>query len=299
LLKGSFVPDESQRELRQLTRYRTSLIRERTAEINRVQKTLEGANIKLAAVATDIMGKSPREMLEALLEGSKDAKQMAELAKGKLRHKKGELEKALVGRFGEHQRFLVARQLVHIDELDELIEEVDREVEKRMGPFEEAIERLDAIIGVGRRTAEVIVAELGTYMSRFPTAGHAASWAGMAPGNYESAGKRKSGKTRKGSPWLREALVEAAQAAGHSKGTYLSAQYHRLAGRRGKKKAAVAVGHSILVSVYHMLKQKTEYNELGGNYFDERSRAAVEHGLVRRLEKLGYKVTLEPAGLAA
>ena len=247
LLKGSFVPDQGQRELRELTRYRSSLVRERTAEINRLQKTLEGANIKLASVASEVTGVSGRAMLQELVAGNRDAKVMAQLAKGQLRNKIPQLERALVGRFGPHQSFLVARQLAHIDFLDQTVEQVSQEVAERMRPFEAELAALDTIPGVGPWSAEVIIAEIGTDMSRFPSAGHLASWAGMCPGNNESAGKRKSGKTRKGSKWLRVALTEAANAAGRGKGTYLSSQYHRLVARRGKKKAAIAVGHSILV----------------------------------------------------
>lgn len=294
LLKGSFVPDREQRELRELTRYRTSLVRERSAEVNRLQKTLEGANIKLASVATDIMGKSGRQMLEALVAGSTGAEAIADLAKGRLREKIPQLERALVGRFGAHQRFMIAQQLAHIDFLDETIERLNAEIKERMRPFEEELSRLEDIPGVGRRTAEIIVAEIGVDMGRFPTDSHIASWAGMCPGNNESAGKHHSGKTRKGNPWLRVALVEAAQAAGRSKNTYLAAQYHRLAARRGKKKAAVAVGHSILVVAYHLIKYKTTFHDLGGRYFDERDRQAVQRRLVHRLEGLGYKVSLEP-----
>ncbi len=295
LLRGSFVPERAQRELRELTRYRTSLIRERNSEVNRVQKTLEGANIKLGSVATDVMGKSSRQMLDALVAGSMDAAGMAELAKGKLRAKLPELEKALEGRVGEHQRFMLARQLAHIDFLDETIEQLDEEIQERMRPFEEQIERLDEIPGVGRRTAEVVVAEVGVDMERFPTERHLASWAGMCPGNHESAGKRQKGTTRKGNPWLRAALIEAAHAAGRKKDSYLSAQYRRLMTRRGKKKAAVAVGHSILVIAYSLLSRDTNYQDLGGEYFDERDRQAVEQRLIHRLEGLGYKVTLQPA----
>ncbi len=299
LLKGSFVPERPQRELRELTRYRASLVRERTAEVNRLQKTLEGANIKLASVASNVVGKSARQMLERLVEGSTDEKDMAQLAKGRLREKIPQLERALVGRFGAHQRFLVAQQLAHIDFLDESIERLSEEVAERVRPFAEATERLMTISGVSRRIAETLAAEIGIDMSRFPTDRHISSWAGMAPGNDESAGKRKSAKTRKGSPWLGSALVEAAQAAGRTKDTYLSAQYHRLAARRGAKKAVVAVGHTILVIAYHILKEGTTYRELGGRYFDERDRDAVERRLIHRLQGLGYKVTLEPMGSAA
>jgi transposase len=299
LLKPSFVPDRPQRELRELTRYRTTLVRERTAEVNRLQKTLEGANIKVAAVASDIMGKSAREMVEALVAGTTDPAALAQFARGRLREKLPALEQALRGRFGAHQRFLVAQQLGHIDYLDEVLARVSTEIAERLRPFEDELSRLETIPGVGRRGAEIILAEIGTDMSRFPTAAHLAAWAGLAPGNNESAGKRQSGKTRKGSPYLRTLLVEAGQAAGRTKATYLAAQYHRLAARRGKKRAAVAVGHTILVIIYHLLKRGTSYQELGGGYFDERDRQAVERRLIRRLEALGHKVTLEPSDPAA
>jgi transposase len=295
LLHGSFVPDRPQRESRELTRYRTSLVQERSAEVNRLQKTLEGANIKLGDVATDIMGLSSRQMLAALVSGETDAAAMAQLAQGRLRDKLPELERALAGRVGPHQRFLLARQLAHIDFLDAAIAEVSAQITERLRPFAPELQRLVTIPGVGRRTAEVLLAEIGTDMRRFPTPAHLASWAGMCPGNDESAGKRRSGKTRKGSPWLRSALIEAARAAGRSKQTYLAAQYHRLAARRGTKRAAVAVGHTILVIAYHLLSEDDIYRDLGDRYFDERDRQAVERRLVARLEGLGYTVALEPA----
>jgi transposase len=318
LLQGSVVPPRPQRELRELTRYRTALTAERTAEVNRLQKTLEGANSKLAAVATDTLGKSGRAMLEALVAGALPPEAMADLARGRLREKLPQLEQALTGRFGPHQRFLVARQLAHIDSLDALLADVSAEITARLHaadaavvpaetrssgtpedpparPFADALERLDTIPGVGQRTAEILIAELGLDLGRFPTPGHLASWAGMCPGNHESAGKRHSGRTRKGNRALRAALVEAAQAAGRSKRTYLGAQFRRLAARRGKKKAAVAVGHTILVIVYHLLTEGTSYQDLGPQYFDERDRQRVERRLVHRLEALGYTVALEPA----
>ena len=295
LLRGSFVPDRPQRELRELTRYRTSLVQERSAEVNRLQKTLEGANIKLGDVATDIMGLSSRQMLAALVGGETDAVVMAQLAQGRLRDKLPVLERALVGSIGTHQRFLLARQLAHIDFLDAAIAEVSGEITARLRPFEPALEQLATIPGVGRRTAEVLVAEIGPDLRRFPTPAHLASWAGMCPGNDESAGKRRSGKTRKGSPWLRSTLIEAARAAGRSKRTYLAAQYHRLAARRGTKRAAVAVGHTILVIAYHLLSEGGVYHDLGERYFDERDRHAVERRLIARLESLGYAVSLDPA----
>jgi transposase len=295
LLTGSFVPDRPQRELRELTRYRTSLVRERTAEANRLQKTLEGANIKLASVATDILGKSGREILAALVAGETDGAELAQLAHGRLREKLPQLEQALVGRVGPHQRFLVAQQLDHIDFLDERIARVSAEIAARVRPDEEAIARLDTIPGVGRSVAELLVAEIGTDLTRFPTAKHLASWAGLCPGNHESAGKRRGGKTRKGSPWLRACLVQAAHAAARTKGTYLAAQYRRLAARRGRTKAAIAVAHSILIIAYHVLMDGTVYCDLGGNYFDEQDRQGVERRLVHRLERLGYTVSLQPA----
>jgi transposase len=295
LLRGSFVPTRAQRELRELTRYRTSLVQERSAEVNRLQKTLEGANIKLGDVATDIMGLSSRQMLAALAAGETDAAAMAHLAQGRLRDKLPALERALAGCMGAHQRFLLARQLAHIDFLDASIAEVSAEIAERLRPCEAELERLATIPGVGRRTAELLVAEIGTDMRRFPTAAHLASWAGMCPGNDESAGKRRSGKTRKGSPWLRSTLIEAARAAGRSKGTYLAAQYHRLAARRGTKRAAVAVGHTILVIAYRLLSEGDVYRDLGDRYFDERDRHTVERRLVARLEGLGYTVSLAPA----
>lgn len=295
LLQASFIPDRTQRELRELTRYRTSLVRERTAEANRLQKTLEGANIKLAAVATDILGKSGRAMLEALVSGTTDNTVLADLAKGRLREKIPQLQQALQGLVGLHQRFMVAQQLAHIDFLDESIAQVSTEVGKRlhMASAEETINRLDGIPGIGRYLAEALVAEIGTDMSRFPTAKHLASWAGMCPGNNESAGKRYSSKIRKGSPWLQALLIQAAHVAARKKDTYLAAQYRRLAARRGKKKAAVAVGDSILVMAYYILQRGTEYCELGPNYFNKLERLAVKQRLVRRLEDLGYKVTLD------
>ena len=291
LLKASFVPDRPRRELRELTRYRAALLQDRAAEVNRLQQTLEGANIKLAAVATDVLGKSGREILEALVAGDTAAAALAQLAKGRLREKIPQLERALAGRVGAHQRFLVARHLARVDAFDETVAPVSAEIAGRLRPLDDDLERLDTIPGVGRRTAEVIVAELGTDMGRFPTAGHAASWAGMCPGNNESAGKRKSGKTRQGNPALRTALAEAARGAARKRGCYLAAQYHRLAARRGKKKALIAVGHTILVIAYHVLKRGVDYQELGPNFFDERDRAAVARRLIRRLEALGFDVT--------
>jgi transposase len=294
LLRGSFVPDRAQRELRELTRYRTALVEERTAAVNRLQKVLEGANVKLASVASDVTGVSARAMLAELVAGATDAAALAELARGQLREKIPALQPALTGRVGPHQRFLLAQQLAHIDFLEEQIARLDAEVAERTRPFEAAIARLDTIPGVSRRVAQTLVAEIGLDLERFPTPGHLASWAGMCPGSDESAGKRRSGTTRKGSPALRRALVQSAHAAGRTKDTYLGARYRRRAARRGTKKAAVAVGHTILVVVYFLLARATVYQDLGSGYFDERDRDAVRRRLVGRLEKLGYKVTTEP-----
>jgi transposase len=294
LVRGSFVPDRAQRELRELTRYRTSLVEERTAAVNRLQKVLEGANVKLASVATDVTGVSARAMLAELVAGSTDAAALAELAVGQLRAKIPALQRALTGRVGAHQRFLLAQQLAHLDFLDEQIARLDAEVAERTRPFEDAVARLDTIPGVSRRVAEIVLAEVGPALERFPSPGHLASWAGMCPGNDESAGKRRSGKVRKGSPALRHALVQAAHAAGRTRSTYLGAQYRRLAARRGTQKAAIAVGHSVLVIADHLLTRSTVYADLGPGYFDQRDRDAVRRRLVGRLEKLGYTVTTEP-----
>ena len=299
LLHASFIPERPQRELRELTRYRASLVHERAAEVNRVQKVREGATIKLAAVATDIMGVSGRDMLAALIEGTADAATMAQFARGRMREKIPQLEQALAGTFGAHQRFLIAQQLAHIDFLDALIERISAQIAERVRPFEEEIALLDTITGIGRYTAEVVVAEIGVDLRRFPRADHLGSWAGVAPGNNESAGKRRSGKTRKGNPWLRRALVEAAHAAGRTKNTYLGAQYRRLVARKGKKRAAVAVAHSILTIVYHVLTDRQPYADLGGDYFDRRDQQAVQRRLVHRLEALGYTVSLQPKEPAA
>jgi len=293
LLKASFIPPKGQRELRDLTRFRTTFVKERATLINRLQKVLEGANIKLASVVTNIEGVSGRAILEAIIDGQASPEAMAELAKGRLRAKRDQLEQALVGRVQAHHRFILQELLCQIDSLDETIERFDGEIQDYCRPFEDAIERLDTIPGVARETAEVIVSEIGVDMSRFPTADHLASWAGLAPGNHESAGKRLSGKTTKGNKALVAALTQAAWAASHTKNTYLSAQYRRLAVRRGRKKALVAVAHSILIIAYHLIKEEETYQDLGSNYFDRRNPEATEKRLVRRLEQLGYKVNLD------
>lgn len=301
LLKASFIPDQAQRELRDLTRTRTILIDERTASVNRLQKILEDANIKIAGgkLVSDIMGVSGRAMIEAILEGQSDPATLADLAKGKLRKKRAQLEQALTGRVSDHHRLLLGMHLEHIDFLDESINRLSQEVAERLRPFEEELARLDTIPGVGRLTAEVFAAEVGFDLSHWPTAGHLASWAGMCPGNDQSAGKAKPGKTRKGNKWLRRALVGAACAAGLKNGSYLQAQYRRLKYRRGQGKATVAVGHSILVIAYCLLSRKDVYHDLDPTYLDERRRARTQRRAVDQLRALGYEVTLVPKQPAA
>lgn len=316
LLKASFVPPRPQRALRDMTRYRTTLVQERTRLVNRVQKLLEGANIKLSAVATDIMGVSARAMLAEIAAGQTDPVLMAELAQGQLRAKIPELEKALTGIVQPHHRFLLVKQLAHIDFLDEQVEEISAEIGRQLKAMSrppdasepgigegsrqgcisgeskppltwlEAVALLDTIPGVNRRTAEKMLAEMGLDMSRFPTAGHLATWTGLAPGNHQSGGKRYSGRTTKGNEALTTTMVVAAWTAVRTKDTFLKARYHRLAARRGKKRAIVAVAHSMLVSAWHMLTYQQPYRELGGNYFDERKKETKVSYLIRRLEKL-------------
>lgn len=300
LLKASFIPDVDQRDLRDLTRYRTKLVQTRSSEINRVQKVLETANIKLGSVASNVLGVSGREMIEQIIAGQDDPSALAQLARGRLREKIDHLERALKGHVRETHRTLLKMHLEHIDELNAKIEALSEEIARLLIPFDptDALARLDTIPGVNRRIAEAILAELGTDMSRFPTAAHAASWAGVAPGKNESAGKNRSGKTTKGNKYLKTALTQAAHTVGRSKDNYLSAQYRRLASRRGKKRAAIAVAHSILVIAYHLLKNGTVYTDLGADYFERRNEHQVQKQLVKRLETLGYKVTIEPLAAA-
>jgi transposase len=328
LLKASFIPSKPQRALRDMTRYRTTLVQERTRLVNRVQKLLEGANIKLSSVATDIMGVSARAMLVEIAAGQANASFLANLARGRLRAKIPQLEKALTGIVLPHHRILLAKQLVHIDFLDEQIQEMSAEIGRQLeamsrppnrpGPdtgqgteedticdegeppltWVEAVALLDTIPGVNPRTAEKMLAEMGLDMSRFPTAGHLATWAGLAPGNHQSGGKRYSGRTPKGNRTLTTTMVVAAWAAVRTKDTFLKARYHRLAGRRGKKRAIVAVAHSMLVSAYHMLTHRQPYHELGGDYFDQRKKEAKVSYLIRRLEKLtggSVNIDIQPA----
>lgn len=301
LLKASYIPEKPQRDLRDMLRYRSALIQERTREVNRVQKVLEDANIKLASVATSVMGVSARQMLAAIIAGVEDPEALAELAKGRLRAKIPELERALTGRIRASHRLLLRLHLEHIDDLNHKVENLNQEVERMMDVFDEdeKRKRLDAIPGVGMEVAQIILAELGVDMSRFPSAAHAASWAGLAPGKNESAGKNRSGKITPGNRYLKTALVQAANAVSHTKDNYLAAQFRRLAARRGKKRATIAVAHSILVIAYHMLREGTAYRDLGGDYFDKRNKAHLQRHLIKRLEALGHKVTLETATTVA
>ena len=294
LLRPSFIPERSQRELRELVRYRQSLVKERSREANRIQKVMEGANIKLGAVATDVLGVSGRMMLAALAEGEEDPKVLADMAKGRLREKLGELEEALEGVVGSHQRFMLGVQLRRINSLDTEIEGLDDEVARRTRQHRDVLEVVDTIPGVGRRTAETIVAEMGTDMDRFATPGHLASWAGVSPGNNRSADKNKRSPVRKGNRSLQSALVEAARAAARTK-TYLGAQYRRLARRIGANRAAMAVAHSIAVILYSVIKNREPFVDLGHSYFEERDKTAITRRAVRQLERLGHKVTLHAA----
>src|SRR5947208_11391755 len=293
LLKGSFIPPRAQRELRDLTRHRAQLVEEKTRTVNRLHKVLEDGNIKLASVATDILGVSGRAMLEALMEGQEDPVKLGDFAQRQLRGKIPELEKALEGHLTEHHRFLLRLLWKELAQQEELIAELDRKIEEHTRPFADEIERLDAVPGVDRRVAEVALAEVGSDMKPFPTHSHVASWAGMCPGNEESAGKRQRQRLTPGNRWLKRSLVQAAWAASHTKHTYLASQYRRLAARRGRKRALVAAGHSMLVIFYHMLKDRTTYKDLGGDFFDRLEPERLTRYYVKRLEDLGHKVTLE------
>jgi transposase len=295
LIRGSFIPDRGQRELRELVRTRRTVIEQRADEARRIQKLLEGANIKLGDVASDVMGVSAREMLRALASGQDDPGEIANLARTSLRRKRGELELALEGSVRAHQRSLLRYHLDHVEFLEEQIEQLSAEIEERMHPFDAAIELVDEIPGLARRSAESVLSEIGVDMSRFPSERHISSWARICPGNNESAGKRRSGATGRGNQWLRTALTEAAWGASRSPNTYFGALYRRLAARRGKKRAIIAVAHALLVTIYHMLKNGTHYVDLGPDHFENLNREAVVRRSVRRLEKLGYQVSIQPA----
>lgn len=317
LLRGSFIPPQPQRDLRDLTRQRTNLVQDRATVVNRLQKVLEWANLKLSAVATDVTGVSARAMLEAILAGKTAPETLAELAKGRLRNKRPELERALRGHVRDHHRFLLTEHLTQLDFLDEQIARFDTEIERQMPPpvapsdtgatptdtpdataapltWAEAVALLDTIPGVNRRTAELLLAEVGINMSRFPSAAHLVSWAKVSPGNNESAGKRFSGATGQGNRWLRTGIVQAAWAAIKVKKSYLSSFYHRLAGRRGAKRAIIAVAHRMLTAVYHMLTKREAYHDLGATYLDERNQTNLIKRTVKRFAQLGYQVIIEP-----
>jgi len=345
LLKASIIPSSSQRELRDLTRYRVKLTQEKAREVNRVQKTLEDTNLKLGDVVSDIMGKASRMILHAIAEGETDPGRLAALAVGRVHATQGQLEAALTATVTDHHRFLLCEHLIQLRHLEQAIERVTAEITRRLTPplpteegassqnqqemapssssqqhqettpemvtasakpqepasspqaalsFSQAVVLLCSIPGIGERTAIGILAEIGTNMQQFPTAAHLASWAAVCPGNNESAGKRKSGKTRKGNPWLRCLLVQAAHSASHQKHCYLAEQYRRIAKRRGSKRAAVAVAHSILVIIYHLLRNHTTYQEKGETFFEEQERQGAEKRLVRQLSRLGYRVELQP-----
>ncbi len=299
LLRGSFVPPKPIRRLRDLTRYRKALIEERSRAVNRLHKLLEDAGVKLACVATDIMGVSGRAMMRALIEGRADPEALSQLAKGKLRAKLPELRKALTARFTDHHSFLLERMLAHVEELESDIDAISGRIEQEIAPFEPAVELLRSIPGVERRAAEVILAEIGTDMTVFPTAAHLASWAGLCPGQNESAGKRKPARTRKGSKWLRKTLTESARAAARTKESYLAERYRRLAARRGDKKAIVAISHEILTVCWHMLSSGELYREQGAGALRQRDQDRIRRRAIGQLEKLGLKVTVEALPQAA
>ena len=298
LLTPSFIPPAPIRELRELTRYRKHLVEARAREVNRVQQVLESANIKLASVATDVLGKSGRAMLEALIAGEQDPARLSELARGRLRSKRPALQLALDGRLLGQHRTLLQHLLAHIDFLDQSIAELEAEIDRCLAPFGQAVALAQTIPGIAETAATAMIAELGTDMTRFASAKHLASWAGVCPGNKQSGAKRLSGRTTKGNPYLRAVLGEVAWAISHTKDNYLSAQFHRIARRRGKQKAVIAVAHSVLVILYHVLREGKPYNDLGPDYFEKLEATQIERYHVRRLEQLGYTVTLTPAPAA-
>ena len=295
LVRPSFIPARPHRELRELVRARRRLIQDKAQMASRIQKVLEGGNIKLGSVATDVLGVSGRAILRASIAGEPEPTRLAEHARGLLRKKLDAVRAALHGTLGAHQRFMLDTQLRMLETVEAEVVHLDQEVARRLGPWEPTLQRLVGIPGLARRTAEDVLAEIGPDMTQFPSAHHLASWAKLSPGNYQSAGKRRRGSTGHGSPWLTAALIEAAQAAARTKHTALAARYHRLAPRRGHKRAIIASAHTLLKIIYHMLREGTEYRELGGDYFDQHHRHAILRRSVKRLEQLGYRVTLQAA----
>jgi transposase len=297
LLKASFIPPQPIRQLRDLTRQRRQLVGEKTSVVNRIHKVYQDANIKLSSVISDIMGKSGQDMLKLIIQGETDVEKLAQCARGKMKAKKEELALALEGRITPHHRFMLSQHLKQLRFLDELIEEFDRQIDEQIKAggedFFALIPLLATIPGVDDRSAQEVLAEIGADMNQFPNEDHLSSWAGVCPGNNETGGKRKSGKTTKGSSWLRATLGEIAWAASRTKRTYLSAHYKRLCRRKGKKKAIVAVAHTILVIIYHMIKHRLPYNELGDDYFNKVDKEKVKNSMIKRLEKLGYRVILQ------
>src|SRR5215207_3069797 len=298
LIQGSFIPDAPIRALRDLTRYRTSLIEERTRALNRIQKVLEDANIKLASVVSEVLGASGRAMLEALIAGETDPEVLASLARGTLRKKHDALVQALAGRIQDHQRVLLRTLLAQLDHLEQAITQLSAEIADRLVPYAEALELLCTIAGVKRRVAEVVLAEIGPDLSRFADARHLCSWAAICPGNHESAGKRRSGRMRHGNRWLRGVLLQAAWAAIKVKGGYFGAQFRRIAKRRGDKRAAIAVAHSLLTVIYYVLTRGVPYDDLGADYFDRLRPEQQARYHARRLAELGFDVTLNPIAAA-
>jgi transposase len=295
LLQGSFVPPQPIQQLRDLTRSRTTLKQEQVRIGNRIRKVLEDANIKLSSVMSDVMGVSGLAMLRAIVRGESDPKTLAQLARKRLRGKIPVLQQAAAGSVNEHHRFLLEQWLAHWDELTEPIAKFDQRIEEQVRPFASVVETWDTIPGIDRITAWTLVAEMGPDMNQFPTVAHAASWAGLYPGQDESAGKRKSGRTRRGNVWLRRALTQAAWGASMTKGSYFKAFYHRLAARKGKKRAIVAVAHSLLSTGYMLLWTGRRFSDLGEDYFDRLDRERLTKRLVKRLEKLGHQVSIQPA----
>ena len=295
LVRASFIPDRQRRELQELVRYRRSLINDRTREVNRIHKLLEGANIKLTSVVTDVMGVSGRAMLQTLARGETDPMVLAQLANTHIKAPPAQIRNAVDGFMGKHQRKLLVTQLSHIDLLNRKIAGLDKEVDTRLRSSGDIVARLKTIPGIGKASAQELIAAIGTDMSRFPSAAHLASWAKVCPGANESAGKRKPARTGRGNPFLRSTLIEAAQSAARTKDTYLRSQYYRIKARRGANKATVAVAHSILTMVYHIIKDETSYLELGADYFDRQRPQALSRQLVHRLTKMGFTVTIEPA----